>query len=239
MTSRLRRHLAAAAAGTSIGALYHYSRGDEKSGGSSTAFAPTFDAPRLPPKCPPHLVTDAELAISAQPESSSLSGFDGLWLAWYNGPSVLRLTGSPTTLHARHLTGSFALPAGSEAFEARSEKVHDASGASSTELRGGHFGSLVPYGLWPSTAPCRLNLYYTDGSRRAVSTESLSLDVAVGLSVPPFSWLPPVRVPLKRIPDSACILTDDRGHVRAGTPGIEAAQAAVAQAAFEESLLGS
>ena len=225
----LRRHLAAAAAGTSLGAAYYYFAPRQEQPAQHDAASSDAQAPRLPPGCPPHLVTDA--ALAAAPSSSSqaaemddLSRLDGHWLAYYSGPCVLRLTGTPTGVRARHLTGSsFGLPAGAEAFD-----------VTAPGWRGSHFGSALPNNLWPNAAPCRLNLYHQDHSRRALDFDSLSLDVYVGARL--LSWLAPVRVPLKRIPTDA-VRPDADGFMRVGGAGLAAAEKAVAQRCFEEALV--
>ena len=136
---------------------------------------------------------------------------------------MLRLTATQTALHARHLTGSLALPAGREAFRVEAREG---------DAVGEHFGSSLPYGWWPNAAPCRLVPYHTDLSRRALDEQSLALDIDLG------SLASTVRVPLKRVPAAAHVVCDVDGFVRANSLGLEQAQTAVAQAAFEDARTG-
>ena len=214
--SRVRRHLFAAVAGTSVGAAYTiYSRKDV----AETAL------PRPPPNAPAHLLADSSL-LTSRLLTDDFAALEGLWLAWYNGPLALRLTtdnpsssSQQPSLRGRHLTGSYALPAGRDAFSVRADGV---------EVHGQHYGSALPFGLWPNAAPCRLNAYHADLRRQSIDRTALSLDIY------PFSWLTPIRVPLRRVPESAHIETDANGFLRSGSKGLEAAQAAIAQAAFDE-----
>lgn len=209
--------LATAAAGTSIGVLYAVSSRRD-------ALEREGYPPVTHPGCPDYLQADAEL-LESPTAARHVERFDGLWLAWYNSPLVLRLASSNQQLDATHLTGTFAVPAGNRAFAVR---VDPACGA----LHGEHVGSLLPHGLWLSSAPCRLNTYSTDLSRRTLDDAVLSVDISV------LSWLPPVRVPLRRIPDTAFIARDSDGFVLAGSDALRGAQAAVAEARFDERLLG-
>ena len=239
----LRRHVAAMFSGTALGAAYYYSRVRARSHSTNRMHSlaskrslksmcyrrvllpqppkegePSMSAPQPPPGVPAKFLADGSLVIDKVDTLPSFATYDGLWLAWYNGPMVLRLFSTPSALRGQHLTGNLALPPGAAAFELR----RDAAG-----VAGLHFGSGLPFNLMPNSTPCRLNSYHADASQRAVDASSLSLDVSVG---PQFlhSMLPPVRVPLRRLPDAAAAgLCDADGYVRSKA-ALEKAREAVA-----------
>jgi hypothetical protein len=218
--STLVRRLATAAVGTSIGVGFAVS-------GRRSALERDGYPPVTHPGCPEYLLPDTELqAVSSAPPPQAAS-MSGLWLAWYNGPLVLRLFGKPDgTLAATHLTGSVAVPAGRPAFDVCFDPPAGLT-------HGTHSGSLLPGGMWMSSAPCRANFYCRDLSRRSADTSTLSVDIFV------LSWLPPVRVPMRRVPEADVYIEKDAaGHVLPGSSGLRAAQAAVAQARFDEIATG-
>lgn len=208
------RRLATAAVGTSIGVCVAVQC--RRSSLERDGYPPVTH-----PHCPEYLKGDADLQLSrlAKPSDTQLTGH---WLAWYNGPLVVRLeTTADSAVTATHLTGSLAVPAGCSAFTVSYDEVEQ-------QMLGKHFGSLLPFGLWLSSAPCRLNTYRADLSQQVLDNSTLSVDIFI------IDWLPPVRVPMQRIPDGVYLEMDEAGHVPRGSQALVAAQAAVASARFDD-----
>ena len=88
--------------------------------------------------------------------------FDGLFVGWFPSALLLEVRSSRNAhslglLEARHLTRSVAVPADA-AF----------TGCDSWgNVHGQHTGSFLPFGLWLTTVPCRVNTYYSDLSGKA------------------------------------------------------------------------
>ena len=219
--ARVVARMATAAVGTSVGVAYAIRS-------RRTSLERDGYPPVTHPACPDYLIADADLLAQRLTASPTSGSFSGLWLAWYNGPLVLEINDggglSSSSLVARHLTGTIAVPAGIDAFQVDFN-------APAKQIHGDHTGSLLPYGLWLSKAACQLNVYHTDLTRKELDHSSLSVDIFV------LDWLPPVRVPLRRIPQGSYIERTEKGHVPRQSSGLEAAQTAVAQAHFEDRAL--
>ena len=91
------------------------------------------------------------------------------------------------------------VPAGSPAFHVR----HEPSG----RLLGSCTASLLPSGFWIVQRPCRVSAYFeaavVDGP-----ADLLTVDMEVA------SWMPWMRVPMRRVPPSAYVQRDADGYVR-------------------------
>ena len=212
----LARRVATAVVGTSLGVAYAVRS-------RLSALEREGYTPLTHPQCPGHLNVDAELEVPRSAGSSlDFSEFGGLYVSWYSSPLMLEVSSSRTSLVATHLTGSLAVPAGNEAFKAECDTWGN--------VHGEHAGSFLPYWLWLTTAPCRVNVYYEDLSRRSVNPNVLSVDLFV------MDWLPPIRVPMLRVPTGVYVERDAVGAVPNDGPGLAAAERAIADARFTEEL---
>ena len=165
----------------------------------------------LPPDMPGHFTRALRPKVAVRiREDAELSG---LWLAWYGQSAVLRLEGSVRSLQATHLTGSGMMPAGAPAFEVRRED--------SGELLGTGTASLLPRGFWLVRRPCRIHGYLEPADDASAEVAVLTVDVQLA------TWLPWLRVPLRRIPEQTYIPRDSEGFVR--EPGLSEAVRAVTQ----------
>ena len=153
----------------------------------------------LPPDMPGHFTRALRSKVAVRiREDAELSG---MWLAWYGqSSSVMQLEGSVRSLQATHLTGNGMMPAGAPAFEVRREE--------SGELLGTGTASFLPRGFWRVRRPCRIHGYLEPDDEKSAEIAVLTVDVQL------FTWLPWLRVPLRRIPEQTYIPRDSEGFVR-------------------------
>ena len=178
----------------------------------------------LPRELPGHFVR--ALRWSQVPATvDELSQLSGLWLGFYTGSAVLMLTGSGESISAEHLTGSGLLPAGSPAFEVRRQ-----GDAAAGLFVGQCTASLLFGGLLQLQLPCQVtacrHAAAPGGSEAAAAADDE--EVVITLDCQIASFLPWLRVPMRRIPAAAYIPRDERGYVRG--PGVAEAVHAVEEA---------
>lgn len=166
----------------------------------------------LPADMPGHFTRALRSKVAVHiREDAELSG---LWLAFYGQSAVLRLEGTARSLRATHLTGNAMVPAGAPAFEVCRED--------SGELLGTGTASFLPRGLWLVRRPCRVHGYREPGPDDALADIAvLTVDMQLA------TWLPWLRVPLRRIPEQTYIPRDSEGFVRG--PGLSEAVRAVTE----------
>ena len=178
----------------------------------------------LPRELPGHFVR--ALRWSQVPAAvDELSQLSGLWLGFYTGSTVLMLTGSGDSISAEHLTGSGLLPAGSPAFEVRRQ-----GDAAAGLFVGQCTASLLFGGLLQLQLPCQVtacrHASAPGGSEAAAAADDD--EVVITLDCQIASFLPWLRVPMRRIPAATYIPRDERGYVRG--PGVAEAVHAVEEA---------
>ena len=163
----------------------------------------------LPRELPGHFLM--ALRHKRPTDIDELSQLSGLWVAFYTTPAVVQLTGSAGSLHAQHLTGNAMVPAGSQAFAVHADLRPDS-------LHGRCTASLLPGGLLLLQLPCLVTAYRdADEAAAAASApaEAAGEEVSVlTVDCQLASWLPWLRVPLRRVPSSAYVSRDAHGLVR-------------------------
>ena len=178
----------------------------------------------LPRELPGHFVR--ALRWSQVPAAvDELSQLSGLWLGFYTGSTVLMLTGSGDSISAEHLTGSGLLPAGSPAFEVRRQ-----GDAAAGLFVGQCTASLLFGGLLQLQLPCQVTAcrHASAPGGRVAAAAADDDEVAITLDCQIASFLPWLRVTMRRIPAATYIPRDECGYVRG--PGVAEAVHAVEEA---------